>query len=705
MVHHNKKIPAILFLLSSLLVSCGTSENSSQGISSNDISSNPSIEPSSSSSESSLSETSSEISSTNSSEISSEVSSEIPSEEPSPISVAEYLDTLNSSAFQNDIHTEEEMGLNAVKNVGIDQHRFLEENLYYTDEISGTVYVAEDYGITPTSLNNAGNLSILLSNIKNISGNKIVLFKGEVYPFSAKVDVIGISDLYLIGQPGTEFLYSGWGTYFDARLSSRIHIYNINFDMKYSPTIAGPITKFVDHATNPVVTIAIDEEFDLTNALYQNWSGVTGSYMETYYDESTGRYVPDIQKNLVYNSPSSASYKGITAINYRHATRELEITLNKNFPYSTYRQPSLGTMVSFAYTMYENHGFYFLDCDDVYIENVNVFVTGGMGFRVDRGSNFYLNRLNYMIKEGSKRIMTCTADIIHTACLEGDLVITNSTFEASHDDALNIKSFYGRITSVVPASKEITIVQTQNEVTVLFEIGDVIDIYSPETMAFVDSYTITDLVKNGTGYVVTVDRRPNRDMVNFNIGNASKATSLTLDNSLIQHKRNRGILLQGRNSKIINCTFRNVVMGAIQVLAVSDQFKEAIVPQNIQIANTKFINNVADIRVFAYGSQGSSASLPNTIQHVEIFNNYFFNGQGVPTYLLACGQVTVHHNLYHYSHVNQMRIIEIRRSQDVAVENNVVYYSEGNYANVELLFTADSLDITSTNNQVKGATL
>lgn len=703
MAQNNLKIAPFLLLLSTCLVACGTSENSSETSASSETISSLS---SSLLSEEASSDISSEVPSIVSSEMSSSDASETPSSEIIPaVTVEEYLDTLKGSAFQDKISTEEEMGLSDVKNVGINQERFEHENLYYDEEITGTVYLAEDYGITPTGLNNAGNLSILLSNIKNVSGNKIVRFKGEVYPFSAKVDVLGISDLYLIGQEGTEFLYSGWGTYFDARLSDRIHIFNIDFDMKYSPTIAGPIVKFVDHATNPVVTIQVDEEFDLTQSMYQNWPGITGSYMETYYDDSTGRYVPDINKNLVYNSPSSASYKGITAINYRHNARELDITINKNFPYSTYHQPSLGTMVSFAFTMYENHGFYFLDCNDVYMENVNVFVTGGMGFRVDRGSNFYLNRLNYMIKENSKRIMTCTADIIHTACLEGDLMITNSTLEASHDDALNIKSFYGRISAVVPAAKEITIVQTQTEVTVLFEVGDVVDIYSPTTMALVDSYTIVELTKSGTGYTVVVDRRPSRDIVDYNIGNASKATALTLDNTLIQHKRNRGILLQGRNSKIINCTFRNVVMGAIQVLAVADQFREAIVPQNIQIENTKFINNVADIRVFAYGSEGSSASVPNTIKNVEINNNYFFNGQGVPTYILAGGNVKVQHNLYHYSHVFQTRIIEVRRSQSVLVDNNVAYYSTGNPAGVEMLYSADTTDITSTNNMVKGAAL
>ena len=58
----------------------------------------------------------------------------------------------------------------------------------------------------------------------------------------------------------------------------------------------------------------------------------------------------------------------------------------------------------------------FLNNNKVEFENVNVYATGGMGFRVENGKNFYLNRTNFATKKGSNRIMTCTADIIHTIC-------------------------------------------------------------------------------------------------------------------------------------------------------------------------------------------------------------------------------------------------------------------------------------------------
>ena len=613
--------------------------------------------------------------------------------------VNEVINRLNSSAFSNEIECKENIGLNDMKNVGVNKNRFENETLYLIPE--GTIYLAEDYNITPLGENNSGNLSSLLASLVNVKGNKIIKFKQGVYKFSATVDTDGIEDLYLVGD-NTEFLYSGWGTYFEAKVSKNIMISNISFDMEYSPTIAG-IVKRVDRINNnPVVVLDIPNEFDLTHSLYQNWQNKTCSYMECYYDEKTDGYVPNRNGNLFYNSPSSSNIKGVYGANYSSSSKELAITLNENFAYRTkdYADPAIGTKVSFAYTMYENHGFHFVNCENVYFENVNVYTTGGMGFRVENGKNFYLNRTNFATKKGSNRIMTCTADIIHTIGLEGDLNITNCLLEGSHDDALNIKSFYTKVTSINASSKEIDISQTQNEVAINYEIGDTIDVYNPKNMEFIDTFKIVDLTKIGTSYTLTVDKRPSKVKENYTVGNASKITKMTLDNCIIRNKRNRGILLQSRDSKIINCTFQNVVMGAIQVLAVNDIFREAIVPQNIEIYNNKFLNNYNDLSVFAYGDNPSKC-VTGTLKNVDIHNNYFFNGVGNTIWILANGNTKIHDNLIHYNKALTSVIMNIENSSSINVYNNVLYNLTT--ANMSIVVSKSCLDLINKNNEVRSS--
>lgn len=611
----------------------------------------------------------------------------------------EVMDNLNSSAFSSDYICKENIGLSDMKNVGVNKQRFENEKLYNVPE--GTIYLAEDYNITPNGSNNSGNLSILLNNLVNVKGNKIIKFKQGIYKFSATVDVNGIEDVYLVGD-NTEFLYSGWGTYFEAKVSKNVNIMNISFDMEYSPTIAGTVKSVIRKDNNPVVILDIPDEFDLSQSIYQNWGKKTCSYMECYYDDITGGYVPNRNGNLFYNSPSSSSLRGVYDIEYTASSRELAITLNENFEYrtKTYEDPKIGTKVSFAYTMYENHGFHFVNCENVYFENVNVYVTGGMGFRVEGGKNVYLNRTNFATKKGSNRIMTCTADIIHTIALEGDLNITNCLLEGSHDDALNIKSFYTKVTNVNASSKEIDIAQTQNEVAIPYVVGDTIDIYNPENMEFIDTFKIVDIAKIGTSYTLTVDKRPSKVKVGQTVGNASKITKMTLDNCIIRNKRNRGILLQSRKSKIINCTFQNVVMGAIQVLAVNDIFKEAIVPQDIEIANNKFLNNYNDLSVFAYGDNPSKC-VSGTIKNVDIHNNYFFNGHGDTIWILANTNTKIYDNLIHYSKALTSVIMDISTSSDVNVYNNVLYNLTT--SNMQMIVSTSCTNLTNENNEERSS--
>lgn len=610
-------------------------------------------------------------------------------------SLSSVLDGLSGDAYQNGLECEENIGLDDEKSVGVDRNRFENEELYPIPE--GTVYLAEDYGISQDGTSNSEKLSLLLSDLVSVTGNKIIRFKKGVYPFTATVDVTGIENLYLVGDD-TEFSYTGWSTYFEAKLCKNLEIRDISFDMRYSPTIAGTVKAVKEEDGHPVVTLAVDEEFDLSNLLYQNWGKKTCSYMECYFDDVTGGYVPNRNGNLFYNSPSSSNDRGVYSLSYDASYRELSITLNENFPYRTrtYQNPAIGTMVSFAYTMYENHGFYFVGCENVFLENVNVYTTGGMGFRVEGGKDFHLNRTNFATKKGSNRIMTCTADIIHTIALEGKLDITNCLLEGSHDDALNIKSFYTSVTSVSASSREIDIAQTQKEVAVTYEVGDMVEIYDPEKMELIDTFKIVELMKTGTSYTLKVDKRPTKVKAGYTVGNASKSTKMTLDNCIIRNKRNRGILLQARNSKIINCTFQNVVMGAIQVLAVNDMFREAIVPQNIEISNNKFLNNYNDLSVFAYGDNPSKC-VSNTLKNVEISNNYFYNGTGETIWILANGNTKIQHNLIHYTKALTDTVMDIETSESIDISDNVLYNLSS--SEMTMMKTTDCLNLTKENNE------
>lgn len=605
----------------------------------------------------------------------------------------DYLKALDSTIYQQAI-TADVAPHFAGDLVGIDEEDFNKER--YEVIADAHVYIAEDYGIRPGGSNNSGSLMNLLESIKSVEGPKIVKFANATYEFGQTITCQSISDLYLVGEENTTFMYGGWISYMRFSLSKNVHINNITFDMNPSPTITGTVAGVVsEDSTSATVAIAVGSDFDMTKDAYANWASIlTGSYAEYIYDEKTQEYVPDINGNLFYSNGISSGVKGILDMTYDRTTSKLNVKLSKSFGACRYKTPKVGVKVAIGFTVYNNFGFLFTECENTYMENITSYVAAGMGIRTDLGKNLYLNKVRFMRDVATDRLLTCTADIVHTAGLEGELIISNCILEGSHDDGINVKSFYTTVSSVRANVIEVT--QTQSEIVVGFEVGEVIDVYDPSGFAYKDSYTIVDVSKVGSTYSLTLDRSFSRLYKGFLVGNATKATRMTLENTLIANKRNRGILFQGRDSVIRNCTFKNVVMGGVQILAVADVFKEAIAPRNVTVENNKFIGCVDPLFVFAYDAYGVSTI--GTISDVTIQNNYFTNSINREIYIRGCEDVQVKNNLI--NHPTALYSVEVRTSGEITVQNNLTIMQDmTNFAYVKA--TSDVVNLHESNNNGK----
>lgn len=611
----------------------------------------------------------------------------------------ECIEILQSSPYKDPIKTTASLGLSDVSKVGVDKDKLENEELYKVVENPDHLYKASDIGLVYGATNNSATLSRFIETLKDVEGTKVIKFEGITYDFPSAISISGVDDLYLVGEEGTLFLNLGWTSYLSAVKCNNLHINNINFDMKYSPTISGTIDSFVHKGNSCDVTISVSEEFDLSQKNYRDWRGGNQcSYMECSLDEVTGRYTPDINKNLMYNSATSIEMSGVTNLVFLE-NHKIVLTLNKNFAYQTFKDPHIGDHISFAFTMYQNFGFSFTDCEELYLENLNTYVTGGMGLAISAGRNAYLNRVNFRNKEGSDRIMTCTADIFHTTSVEGDLKITNCLLEESHDDALNIKTWYCKIDSVLASKKEITVSQMQSGTPTKFDVGDVIEIFDPSNMGSIARYTVTGVEKAGGSYTLTLDTRPKTNYVGLMVGNDTKATHLYLHNCLIQNKRNRGILLQCRYSEISNCCFRNICHGPIQIFSVRDVFGEAIMPYKVVVKDNKFFENYySDINVFSYGTKGPSQGVIGNIKDITITNNYIRNSFGSGISVTTCGDSIVSNNLIHLSSKLTNTGITISKSRNIQVTNNALIVDNED-RNVSLLYVeVDCEDVTEEGN-------
>lgn len=621
------------------------------------------------------------------------------SERKNIVSDKEFISDLKKDEYKIDAYPTTSWGVNEANNVGVDKDKLVNEERYPVPSEGVTTYLAEDYGITPEGDNNAGRLTNLLNSLVDVEGTKVIRLKDNAtYYFSNSVNATNVSDCYITGGTNTKCIYTGWMSYFLLTQCSNFHINNLIFDINPSPTITGTVDHVEENSSSAYIYVKPDEGYDLSNSEYSKYSlKKTGSYAEYYYDDEFGAYVPDRYGNLFYNYGD----KGLTDLSYSSSTGLLKVSLSKSFPWCTYVTPEKGTIVSVAFQVYESFGFYFKDCVNSYMENVTTYTAGGMGLRTDNGKNVYLNRVNFIREPGTKRLLTCTADILHTCNLAGDAIFSNCVLEGSHDDGINVKTFYTKIAAI--KGNVVTVNQTQTEVSIDFEEGDEVDVYNPTGMKYMSTFTVMGVEKIGSNYELTLDRsmpsRGSSSYLGFSLGNATKAVHLTLENSVIKNKRNRGILLQGRNSVIKNCTFSNVNMGAVQVLSVDDTFKEAIVPENVKIYNTKFMNCWDDLQVFTYDASGNAT--PGTLKNVEVYNNFFYNDTGTTVWLKGVGDISIHNNLF-YEKSSKSYSCSIGDASNVNVSDNAYYFESKNLGFNFVKERENNTDITIRENTLKG---
>lgn len=611
----------------------------------------------------------------------------------------EMLDSLKTPYLEEKT-TKTDLGLKDTAKVGVGKEKLENEVRYPVPTEGITEIFAKSLGITPEGTQNSQLLNAYLKTLEGKEETTVIRFEDGRYEFAYTIEMTGLANVYLAGTGKTLFALKTWSTYLRASSSKNIHINDINFDIDPAPTIWGTILSFDEsNASRPKITLSISETFDLDNEFYRDWNThKRGSYEEYTVDEK-GQIIPDMTGNLFYNP-------GIESIALRPEAHEMDIILRTDFAYWGYRSPKVGATAAFAFQVYENHGFHFLNCENTYMENVTAYTSGGMGLRADSGKNLYLNRVNYVRNAEDGRLITCTADIFHTCNLDGEAIISNCVLEGSHDDGINVKSFYCSIQSI--KRNVLTVNQTQSEVVISFEKGDTIDIYNQDGCKLMKELVVQDVKQYGTNFELTVDQRlpstGSNSYLGFLVANATKQAKVTLENSIIRNKRNRGYLLQSRHSKVLNCTFENITMGALKVIgATENRFKEAIIPSDIEVKNSKFLNCYETLEVISTDNAGKSTS--GTLKRVNISNCFFYANNGYSTNTRGAGEVTYEDNFF-YEKDSMGYSNSVTYSQNITFRNNGVY-ADHLLSNYRFVVTGEEVaNVKQEDNfQVQGGTL
>lgn len=587
----------------------------------------------------------------------------IEEEDTSKIDLTTLLNSLDKDEYcLENVVTKEKYGLSDVNNVGVNK-KISEQALYEIpadDEFKdGKIIDVDSLSLDDISkfgfseLNDYSKLQGALNLAKEVENGKKVKIKlsSAIYnvngdlstnPYVLTID--GIENVYFEGNNSIiEVSYSdlNYKGYFNLSGSKNVYFKDITFRQKVAANMTCKVSKY-DKA-NKEIALVVDPEFhDLAKELLK-----TKKKLRTFVEFDRYTRAPRQEGNFVVDGFSSYT------ISEKDGNYEVVVKFNNEI-----NEGPVNTLASLQFAQYDQAGATINNSENIYLENLTINSASGMAFTSSQTKNLYLNRFNLKVKDGSNSLMTSCADALHFSLMSGEVKVTSSLIEYSHDDALNIKhGYFYSLSNVTSSTRTIEVKRITSQMP-LPSVGDKIGIYNEDTFESYNPsqgyYTVKEASEsNGIMTLVLNERMNASSWTNARVTFLSNTPSFTFSNNIVRNKRNRGIIVQVPSANITNNTFMNVGHGSIQAATAMDVYNEATLPQSITIANNKFINNnyikpdplVGDISIFAISKNGTVGPA-GTLSNANISNNYMTKNGNAAISLRGVGDSFAKDNLF-----------------------------------------------------------
>ena len=248
---------------------------------------------------------------------------------------------------------------------------------------------------------------------------------------------------------------------------------------------------------------------------------------------------------------------------------------------------SLGEAMNIRIGMNGAAVFTNLASDGTLFKDITIYQAISCSFLIGaRSGSVTFDGLKITFKEGTDRLMTSNVDAIHIKGMTGKLTVRNSVFDGLGDDAVNVHSRAGILTTFDPAAREVHFVdgwsKTPCDAFWAFP-GDTVEFYDPKT--FLAKGTAT--VESYTGDMLTLDRLPEGTSEGDILANLTYLPAVEITGCTVTRNRARAFLIQTRNVLIENCVMNRISLPAIIVAPDIQRWFEVGPARNVVIRNNR----------------------------------------------------------------------------------------------------------------------
>lgn len=425
---------------------------------------------------------------------------------------------------------------------------------------------------------------------------------------------------FVIEGNGSDFIYHGKMIPFIIEESSNVTITNLSVDWEVPFVIEGLVV--ANDAQNHTFDIEVKTPYivqfghlylslERQDTPYERKYGKRFATMEKYNLEAGQNIFWDpktmapIYNTKEYNMPEKEIY-----------AEELEKGLIR-ISTKIKKLPPLGSVMVSKGEYLQNRtspAFRVFKSKNVSFKDVNVYHAGAMGLIAERSEDITLDGFNVVLREGSGRMITTTADATHFCNVKGTVIIKNCTFENMLDDATNIHGTYVRVNKIIDDYTLAVETYHPHQNGYLFgEEGDMVQVIDqknlqPTTEAL--QLTKVERVNEKISYI-TFDK-PIHGKVNIYDGveNISWHASAIIENNIVRNNRARSLLISTPRKVVVRNNHLSSQMASFRLTGDLGLWNESGPNDDLLIENNVIENAV-------YGGNGPQSVFLIDPQYVD----------------------------------------------------------------------------------------
>ncbi len=240
--------------------------------------------------------------------------------------------------------------------------------------------------------------------------------------------------------------------------------------------------------------------------------------------------------------------------------------------------------------------FNFKECNSITLKGVTVHHALGMAYLFERCDGITISGCNVMLREGSPRVISSTADATHFANCKGDILIENCVIMNMLDDGTNVHGTYLTIDSIVDAHSVVARLEHFEQMGFKFaDKGDemwFILAPSPERNC-VNVVKKVDVINEKYIRISFEQPLPSEINVGDILENKSWNPTFTMRGCTIKNIRARAIVLKTHLKTVIEDNYFSSMMSGVLFRGETFFWYESGAVEDVLIRNNHF-HNAAD---------------------------------------------------------------------------------------------------------------